>query len=262
MLAPWSLGWPPMLLEPNFWLFGGVAVLLFGLAKGGFSGLGVLSVPIFSFAVPPLEAAAIMLPVLLVQDVVGLWTYRRSLDRTALAVLGGGALLGTVLAALTASLVNERATLGAVGLIALGFAGHWWWRRLRGAGEAPPRRAPWPVGAAWGAVCGLTSFLAHAGAPPAQVYLLPLRLAPAVFAGTFAWLFFFINLVKLPPYLALGLFTRDTLLASAALAPLAAAGVLLGVALVRRATPARFYPVVYALLVIVGARLLWSAAAG
>ena len=53
------------------------AVILLGLSKGGFVGMGALSLPILALAVSPVRAAAILLPVLIVQDVVGVWAFRR-----------------------------------------------------------------------------------------------------------------------------------------------------------------------------------------
>ncbi len=149
-----------------------------------------------------------------------------------------------------------------VGVIALVFAANWWAQRLRGLAERPPYRAPHAAGVFWGFWCGLTSFVAHAGAPPAQVYLMPQRLAPAVFAGTLGWLFFVVNIVKLWPYLQLGLITRETLVGSAALLPVAVAGNLAGIWLVRRITVAKFYPLIYAMLLIVGAKLTYDGLTG
>lgn len=228
---------------------------LFGLSKGGFSGLSVLGLPIFALALPPMQAAAIMLPVLIVQDIVGLWAYRGDFDRQALRLLLAGAVMGTALATLMATLVPQAAITLVVGLIALWFSGLFWLRRLRGRNEGPARRKSDANGLFWGIVCGITSFIAHSGAPPAQAHLMPLRLSPPQFAGTLTWLFAAINLIKLGPYLWLGQFTGETLIASAALMPVAALATLAGVVLVRRINPVLFYPLIYALLLLVGVKL-------
>ena len=232
---------------------------LFGLSKGGFSGLSVLGLPIFALALPPLQAAAIMLPVLIVQDMVSLWAYRGAFDRRALIVLLIGSALGTVLATAVVTTVPQAAITLLVGVIALWFSLLFWVRRLRGQAEAPATRKSDVHGVFWGTICGITSFIAHAGAPPAQAHLMPLRLPPPVFAGTLSWLFAAINLIKLPPYLWLGQFTPDNLIASAVLMPVAAAATLVGVALVKRIRPAVFYPMIYGLLLVVGLKLSFDA---
>lgn len=247
--------------NPAFWAAAIVAVCLFGLSKGGFSGLAVLSVPIFAMAVPTLTAAAIMLPLLVAQDMVGLWAFRKHIDREALAVLFGGAVIGTGIGALTATWLPVDAITLMLGLIALVFGANWWMERLRGRAERPPYRASRPAGIFWGTITGITSFIAHAGAPPAQVYMMPLRLTPMAFAGTMTWIFAGLNLVKLVPYTALGLFTRETLIASAALFPVAILSMLAGIALVKRMPAARFYPIIYGLLIVMGIRLVWTGVA-
>ncbi len=253
---------PPLLLSPEFWIYGSLAVAAFGLSKGGFVGLAVLGLPVFALALPPLTAAAIMLPVLMAQDVVTIWAFRKTIDWRSFVVLLVGCLIGTAVGAYTVSFISEAGLKLMIGFIALIFAANWLVRRLIGQPEGPPYRAPDGVGVFWGFWCGLTSFVAHAGAPPAQIYMMPLRLSPAVFAGTLGWLFFIVNIVKLWPYLQLGLITTETLIGSAALLPVAVAGNLFGIWLVRRITVARFYPLIYAMLLLVGLKLTWDGVSG
>ncbi|MGL5735966.1 MAG: sulfite exporter TauE/SafE family protein [Beijerinckiaceae bacterium] len=252
----------PFFSDPLFWSAAIFAVALFGLSKGGISGLAVLSVPILSLVIPTLLAAAILLPLLIAQDMVGLWAFRRSIDRRGLIVLFIGAMLGTAIGAALASRVPVDAVTLMLGIIALVFGANWWIQRLRGRPEQPPTRASDGAGVFWGTLTGITSFIAHAGVPPAQVYLMPLRLPPLVFAGTMTWLFAGLNLVKLFPYAALGLFTRETLTASAILAPVAVLSMLGGIWIVKRMPAARFYPIIYALLILMGLRLIWSGITG
>jgi uncharacterized protein len=253
---------PHLLSSPAFWIYGSVAMAAFGLSKGGFVGLAVIGLPVFALALPPLTAAAIMLPVLMVQDLVTVWAFRRDIDKRSFVVLLIGCLIGTAIGAATVTSISDAGLKLMVGIIALAFALNWWVQRLKGLAERPPYRAPDAVGVFWGAWCGLTSFVAHAGAPPAQVYMMPQRLAPAVFAGTLAWLFFITNIVKLWPYVQLGLITRDTLIGSLALVPVAIVGNLLGIWLVRRIAVAKFYPLIYAMLLLVGLKLTWDGVSG
>ena len=102
--------------------------------------------------------------------------------------------------------------------------------------------------------------IAHAGGPPFQIYVMPQRLARDVFIGTGAILFAAINWIKLPPYVALGQLTRENLLTSAALFPLAVAATWVGVLLVRRISGERFYTAIYILLVLVGLKLVVGSA--
>ena len=87
-----------MFADPVFYLVSVPAVLVYGVAKGGWGGaIAVLAVPLMSLAMPPTQAAAILLPILVVMDVLVLKTYWGVFDRRALRLLLPWALLGVVL---------------------------------------------------------------------------------------------------------------------------------------------------------------------
>ena len=246
-----------MISDPLFYLAAIPAVILVGLSKGGFAGLSMLSLPLMALVISPIRAAAIMLPILIVQDVVSVWAYRRSWDRRNLSILLPGAVLGILFGYLLAAKVSDVAIQLAVGVISVAFA----LRRLileRGA-AAPASSASRPAGWFWGAVSGFTSMIANAGGPPFQIYVLPQRLPRDVFVGTGVLFFALVNWIKVPPYIALGQFTRDNLATSVALFPLAIASTWAGVLLVRRVSGERFYTIIYVLLTMVGLKLIWNA---
>jgi uncharacterized membrane protein YfcA len=232
------------------------AVILMGLSKGGFSGLGLLSLPLMALIVSPVQAAAIMLPILIIQDVVTVWSYRREFDRRNLATLIPGMLLGVLAGYLLAAKVSDAVVGLAVGVISIGFALR---RLLAGKSAAQPvTRANYPAGTVWGVICGFTSMIAHAGGPPFQIYVMPQRLPPAVFVGTGALFFALMNWIKVLPYFILGQFSAQNLSASAALAPVAILSTIAGVWLVRRVPAERFYTIIYCLLVAVGVKLVFD----
>jgi hypothetical protein len=227
-------------------------VLLFGISKGGLGGgAGLLAVPLMALVMPPADAAAIMLPVLLVMDAMGLWAYRRDADRAALKVLIPGGLVGIVVGALVFGVMSDDLVRLVIGVVAVGFC-LWRWLPKRAVTRPPPPAA----GLFWGAVGGFTSTLAHAGAPPVNIYLLARRPEPAAFVGTMVFLFAAVNVAKLPPYALLGLFTPANLLASAALAPVAVVGMGLGIALLRRLDTTLFYRLIYASVFLTGLKLI------
>jgi uncharacterized protein len=245
-----------MLTQPTFYAAAIPAVILLGLSKGGLAGLGVLGMPLMALTIPPVQAAAITLPILIVQDAFSVWVYRRSWDRANLRVLLPGAVAGIILAHILAAEVPDAAVALVLGAISIVFA----LRRFLAVRYAPaPMRtvAPSkPAGLFWGAVAGFTSMIAHAGGPPFQMYVLPQHLPRDIFVGTSVIFFALVNLIKVPPYLALGQLTPENLLTSAALFPLAIASTWAGVWLVRRVSGERFYNIVYALLLLLGCKLV------
>ncbi|MCC2103667.1 MAG: sulfite exporter TauE/SafE family protein, partial [Hyphomicrobiales bacterium] len=167
--------------SPIFYAAAIPAVILVGLSKGGFAGLATLSLPLLALVSAPIRAAAIMLPILIVQDMVSVWFYRHEFDPRVVAILLGGSLIGIAGGALFAAHVSNAAVLLIVGLIASSFVLYTWLRRSSRADEPQPAKiAP---GIFWGACLGFTSFIANAGSPPFQVYVLPQRLKPQTYAG-------------------------------------------------------------------------------
>ncbi|UYY57258.1 sulfite exporter TauE/SafE family protein [Sphingomonas sp. S2-65] len=249
-----------MITDWHFYALAIPAVILLGLAKGGFAGMGALSLPLLAFAVDPVRAAAITLPLLIAQDVVGVWAFRRTVDWKLLGWMLPGAVLGIWLGYVFAASVSPSAVMAAVGAISMLFGTY----RLWAARHAPPRAANrWPewVGSLFGVASGFTSQIAHAGQPPFQLWVLPRNLPRELLVGTTAIFFAVINWIKVPAYAALGQFTSANLLTAAALLPLALVSTVAGVALVRRVPAERFFTAIYVLMIAVGAALLWEALA-
>jgi uncharacterized membrane protein YfcA len=243
--------------ETQFYLVAIMVVVLYGLSKGGFSGLGSLGVPILSLVTSPVRAAAIVLPILIVQDWVSVWAFRRDYSLRNLVILTPSAAIGVTLGWLLAARVSEDAVRLAIGLISMAFVVYMLIRdRL---GRAPVEKPGVPSGVLWGSLSGFTSFVSHAGAPPFQVYVMPQYLEPRVFAGTATIFFAAVNLLKLPGYFLLGQLSPDNLVTSAWLLPVAVLSTFAGVWLVRRVSPERFYTAILALTFLIGVKLTYDA---
>ncbi|MDZ7801106.1 MAG: sulfite exporter TauE/SafE family protein [Trueperaceae bacterium] len=245
--------------DPATLLAGCVAVALVGLSKGGLGGaFGLLGVPVLSLVMPPVQAAALLLPLLLMMDAVSLWAWRGYFDRATLAAMLPAAVLGIVLGWLTAAATSEALVRLLVGLVALAFVVRSVRPRRTVVAAEPRRVSAW----FWGTMAGFTSFVAHAGGPPFQVHALPLRLDPKVFTGTSVIFFAVVNAVKVAPYAALGQFDARTLASAVVLLPLAVVAVRAGVAVVRRMRPTVFYPFMYAMVALVSVRLIYDGVRG
>lgn len=244
-----------MIDDPLFYAVAIPAVLLVAINKTGFaSGLGVLGVPLIALAVPPLRAAAIMLPVLVVMDLFAMWAYRHRWDRANMRIILPAGLVGVGIGWLSAGLLSPHAIKFLVGLVAVAFTLHYWFAPRQLAPIAPQ-----PVkGYAWSTVAGYTSFLAHSGGPPLSVFLLPQRMAPALLVGTSVVYWGMLNYAKLVPYAALGQFDTRNLLTSLVLLPLAPLGTRIGLWMNRHVAPTWFYRVCYTLTFVIGVKLVWD----
>ena len=179
-----------MIADPLFYAAAIPAVTLMGLSKGGFAGLGLLALPLMALVVSPVQAAAIMLPILIVQDVVTVWAYRQELERPQRSPsLAPGALCGDPprLPAGGPGLGRGREARRSASSRSC-FAARRLWLEQRAA-PPPTTRPRFGAASFWGVICGFTSMIAHAGGPPFQMYVLPQRLPREVFVGTGAVFF-------------------------------------------------------------------------
>lgn len=245
--------------DAGFWVAAVTAAVFVGMGKGGLPMVGMLGVPVLSLAISPVTAAGLLLPIYVLSDMFGLWVYRREWNARVVAIMAAGMTIGVGIGWATASVVSEALVTGLVGAIGLVFALSLILRKAEVAAPRPARVGP---GLFWGAVTGFTSFVSHSGAPPYQVWVQPLGLTKAVFAGTSTIAFAYVNLIKLVPYWALGQLNTASLKAAVWLAVPAAGAVFLGARLVRVIPERLFFRLVTWALLAISIRLIWQAAAG
>jgi len=163
-------------------------------------------------------------------------------------------LIGTVVGALSFRYLDAKTVAGIVGVFTLAFLV----QRLAyppSAEKHTPRK--W-AGVLLTITSGFTSFVSHAGGPPVNAYVIPMRLAPLTFTATMAAFFFVVNLSKWIPYAWLGLLDMRNMATSLALLPLAPVGVWIGVRLAHRIQPQLFYRLIYIGMLLTGLKLVWD----
>lgn len=237
----------------DFLLFALPAVFLTGLSKGGFGGaLGGIAVPLLALSTSPTQAAAVMLPILCLADVVGLKAYFGKWDVANLKVMLPGALIGIGIGSLTFELLDERLIGLLIGVIAVSFV-------LLGliGGNQAPRPLQKTRGTLLSSLAGFTSFVAHAGGPPVMMHLLPQQLDKLRYVATINMFFLLTNALKLIPYAALGQFSEENLLFSLMLAPIVPLGVWSGLWLQSRVNHRWFYRIARLGMLLAGLQLIW-----
>ena len=245
---------PVLIADPIFYCLAIPAVVLLGLAKGGFAGLGIASTPMLALYLPPLEAAALILPILITQDLISAYVYRKDWDSWNLKIMLPGAIIGMSLAWLLAAYLSDafiRILVGGIGLV---FVANTWLRTAK----IEPHPTTAAKGLFWGSISGFTSFMTQGGGPPFQVHVLPQRLPKMTLVGTTTMFFTVVNLFKIWPYFALDQFTTKNFLTSLVLLPIAIAANFIGIWLVRRTPTDLFYRIAYVLLFVISLILLWQ----
>lgn len=229
--------------------------LLVGLSKGGVPTVGTLAVPLLALAMPPVAAAALLLPIFVASDVVAVWLYRREYSARNLAILTPAALGGVALGWMFGRWFSGAFIGLLVGAVGISFCINAWLGHRRTAAARPARV---PAGIVWGGLAGLASFVSHAGGPPFQMYVLPQQLPKMVFAGTATILFAIVNAAKVVPYWQLGQFSGIAPSLALWLAVPALAGTFAGRWLTRNMPDRLFFRLVEIALLGVSLKLVWD----
>lgn len=233
-----------------------IAVFITGISKGGFSGaFGIIAVPLISLQTSPTLAAAIILPVICIMDIFTVQKFWKKWNTKQLIICIPAAVAGVIIGGLTVSWFSVEWLKIFVGVIAMGFAINSWPKKNNISRQKPLNGI---IGRLWCTLGGFTSFIAHAGGPPMNVYLLRVNLEKTQFVATAAVIFTVTNYVKLIPYAMLGQLNTSNILISLCFIPIAYLGVQLGAWLHYKISTATFFKCMYLFLFLTGVKLIWD----
>lgn len=233
-----------------------LAAFLVGLSKGGLPSISMLAVPLLSLVMSPVKAAALLLPIFVISDWLGVYLYRRDFSKANLRILIPAGIVGVLAGWLTASIVSDQVVTFLIGTMGVAFCLNVWLCKPTDGAPQPADRAK---GWFWGTLAGFTSFISHSGGPPFQIFTLPQKLAKAEFAGTATIVFAVINAAKIVPYQNLRPYSHETLLDAMVLIPFALIGTVAGAYLARKISDIWFYRIVQLSLFLVSIKLLADA---
>lgn len=234
------------------------AVIFAGISKGGFgNGAGFAVTPLLALVLGPSEAIALMLPLLMIMDAAALKAWWGKWDRHAATIMILGGAIGVAIGAVVFSMISPGLMRLLMGIVALIFVAVQVAQRAFGL-QLRRKAASDREGLFWGAMSGLTSFISHAGGPPAAVYLLSRSLSKGMYQATSVLSFAVINAMKFVCYVALGFFGKTTAVTVLELAPAAVIGVVIGVWGHSKVPEKPFFAAIYIMLTVTGIRLVWG----
>lgn len=245
-------------LDLFFFCVAGPAVIFAGVSKAGFgSGAAFAAASVLALVVPPELALGIMLPLLMLIDVSSLKPYwgKWHAQDARLLILGG--LPGILAGILLYRVASADLLRLLIGVVSVAFV-LWQLALATGVVRLAKSRMPGGAGLLFGAVTGFTTFISHAGGPPAAFFLLSRGLNKTQFQATTVVVFWALNIVKFIPYAVLGMFTAQTFLANLLLAPFALLGTWLGVRAHVLVPERLFFGATYVLLLLTGGKLIWD----
>ncbi|KIN71368.1 sulfite exporter TauE/SafE family protein [Sulfitobacter guttiformis] len=247
-----------LILDLWFFAIAGPAVLFAGISKGGFgSGAAFAASSVLAIVVDPGLALGVMLPLLMLIDVASLRPYWGRWHRREAVLVISGALPGVVLGAALYRIASPDFLRLLIGVVSVGFV-MWQISVKRGWLRMGQRHMSDGAGLVAGITVGFTSFVSHAGGPPAAVFLLSRGLDKTGYQATSVLIFWAVNIAKFIPYAFLGMFTLETVQANLVLAPFALLGAWLGVRAHRIVPERAFFALTYVLLLLTGTKLIWD----
>lgn len=248
-----------MIFDLPLFALAAFATVFAGISKGGFgSGASFASASILALVLAPGQALGIMLPLLILIDLTTLKPYWRKWQWPTARLLMVGSVPGVILGVVIYKITNDDVIRFLIGAMALLFV---MWQGARALGVLPvaKSRLPAVAGLLAGCVAGFTSFVSHAGGPPAAMYMLSLKMSKTEYQANTVLVFTIVNLLKAVGYSYLGIFTAQTLMAGVYLAPFALIGAWIGVKAHYMVPERAFFILTYVLLTFTGSKLIFDA---
>ncbi len=247
-----------IITAPLFYAVAIPAVLSMGIAKAGIGGTGGLATPLMALAVTVPQAAAILLPIICIADIFAITVYRKKWDRDNIKIMIPAAAVGIIFGTLSFKYLDPAAIKIVIGAIAVVFALERLLNYLLKKEVREPTKPAVIKGGFWCSISGFTSFVAHSGAPPLNVYIIPQKMDKSIYMGTLAIYYAFVNYAKIVPYWWLGQFHITNLWTSVVLLPVVPVGILLGLWIHKNVNDVLFYRIIITLLFFTGLKLLYD----
>ena len=188
-------------LDPVTVLIAFAGAFLICFMKGAFGGgFSIIGIPLLSVVMGPITAGGLLAPLFIAMDLFALRYWKPSTwSKPDLVLLLPGLLIGIGLGYLLLPVLDHRAIAIVIATVTLIFVGLW----LVGSAGVTIRPRSSPKAIAAGLASGVATMVAHSGGPPLAMYLLPLGLSKAVYAGTTSIFFTIGNATKAVPWLLL-----------------------------------------------------------
>ncbi|MFD2726129.1 sulfite exporter TauE/SafE family protein [Hyunsoonleella rubra] len=214
------------------WTAIGFAVFILGFSKSGIKGIGIIIVIILAFVFGEKASTGILLPMLISADIIAVSYYNRHTQWRFIKKLLPSMVIGVLVGVWVGDAISEAVFKRVMAIIIIGSIGIMLYFERRKSDKIPHNK--WFSNSA-GFLAGFTTMIGNLAGPISNIYFLAMRLPKNEFIGTAAWLFFIINVFKLPfHFFVWHTVSKDTLVLNMTLIPVVVIGFFLGVALVRQ----------------------------
>ena len=214
------------------WILVATGAFMLGISKSGIKGIGVFIVTLMAVVFGSKTSTGIVMPMLIVGDIFAVIYYNRHAQWKYIFILMPWMILGVLLGVWYGMELPEQQfkQMMAVIIIASVAIMYWWERR-----KSIYIPKSYIFGGVIGVMSGFTTMVGNLAGAFTNIYFLVMRLPKNNFIGTAAYLFFFINLFKLPFHIfTWETITPDTLMINFKVLPVQVIGLMVGVRLVHK----------------------------
>ena len=171
------------------------AVFLLGLSKSGIKGIGIILVVILAFVFGEKTSTGILLPMLIIADIFAVVYYNKHAQWHYIKKLLPAMVIGVLVGVWIGDGISEVVFKRIMAVIIIGSVLIMFYMENRQSTRVPANK--W-FSNSTGFLAGFTTMIGNLAGPISNIYFLAMRLPKNEFIGTAAWLFFIINVFKLP----------------------------------------------------------------
>lgn len=213
------------------WIAIGFAVFLLGLSKSGIKGIGIVIVVILALIFGEKASTGVLLPMLICADVFAVIYYNRHAQWYIIKKLIPWMIVGVLIGVWVGNDVSEIIFKRLMAIMIIISVIVMFYLEIRKSNKVPTNS--W-FGRSTGFLAGFTTMIGNLAGPISNVYFLAMRFPKNEFIGTAAWLFFIINVFKLPfHFFVWKTVTKETLVLNSVLIPAVIIGFFLGAYIVK-----------------------------
>lgn len=231
---------------------------LTGFSKTAIGGIGLVNVALLATVLPAKESMGVMLILLITGDLFAINVYKKHVEWKMLRSLIWPIIFGIFAGVFFLSRSTNdslKHTIGAIVILLVVL--YPISQKLQKNNFNLNLRYPKALRLTLGLMTGFMSMVANSGGPPMSIYLLLRKNTVLKFMGNNAWLFFMINLFKLPFVFALGLLNFQSLSYILPALPLLPIGALLGRKLITKLNQELFQNITLISATLAGLNLLF-----
>lgn len=213
-------------------LLAGLSAFILGISKSGVKGMGIIIVTLMALAYGAKASTGILLPMLVFADSMAVIYYRRAVRWDILFRFLPWMVVGILLAVWLGKDLPEDTFKQWMSVIIIFSVINMYWAEKRDISHLAWGR---PFAIICGVAAGFTTMIGNLAGAFSNLYFLALRIPKKAFIGTAAWMFFFVNIFKLPFHIwSWGTIDEHTIWISLKLFAIIAVGFALGTQIIER----------------------------